>query len=84
MLAMHARHATAQHTAFQAGATLLQRRPVLLAGHPHLHSWVCLVHELKQLVDHCLEELPMLTQELGVLPHNIPARNSMHAHRLEK
>jgi hypothetical protein len=31
------------------------------------------VHELKQLVDHCLEELPVLAQELGVLAHNIPA-----------
>jgi hypothetical protein len=40
---------------------------------PHLHARVCLVHELKQLVDHRLEELPVLAQELGVLAHHIPA-----------
>lgn len=39
----------------------------------HLHSRVGLVHELKQLVHHCLEELPVLAQELGVLAHHIPA-----------
>jgi hypothetical protein len=31
------------------------------------------VHELKQLVDNCLEKLPVLAQELGVLAHNVPA-----------
>jgi hypothetical protein len=38
----------------------------------HLHSRVCLMHELKQLVHHSLEELPVLAQELGVLTNHIP------------
>jgi hypothetical protein len=39
----------------------------------HLHARVRLVHELKQLVDDGLEELPVLPQELGVLAHHVPA-----------
>ena len=39
----------------------------------HLHPRVRLVHELKQLVDHCLQELPVVAQEAGVLAHHIPA-----------
>ena len=33
------------------------------------------MHELKQLVDHCLEELPVVAQEAGVLTHHIPAQD---------
>jgi hypothetical protein len=39
---------------------------------PHLHARVRLVHELEQLVDHRLEELPVRAQELGVLAHHVP------------
>jgi hypothetical protein len=39
----------------------------------HLHPRVCFVHELKQLVDHCLQKLPVVAQEAGVLTHHIPA-----------
>ena len=38
----------------------------------HLHSRVCLVHELEQLVDDRLEELPVGSEELGVLTHHVP------------
>jgi hypothetical protein len=31
------------------------------------------MHELEQLVDHCLQELPVGAKELGVLANNIPA-----------
>jgi hypothetical protein len=37
------------------------------------------MHEFKQLVDNCLEELPVLAQELGVLAHNIPAAGDVQA-----
>lgn len=37
-----------------------------------LHPRVRLVHELKELVDHRLEKLPVVAQKAGVLPHNIP------------
>jgi hypothetical protein len=30
------------------------------------------MHELEQLVDHGLQELPVGTQELGVLADNVP------------
>lgn len=30
------------------------------------------MHELEQLVDHGLEELPVGTQEFGVLSHHVP------------
>jgi hypothetical protein len=30
------------------------------------------MHELKELVDHGLQELPVGTQELGVLADNVP------------
>jgi hypothetical protein len=40
----------------------------------HLHAGVRLVHELEQLVDDRLEELPVVPQEARVLPHNIPAQ----------
>lgn len=38
-----------------------------------LHARVCLMHKLKELVDHCFEELPVCTQELGILPYYVPA-----------
>lgn len=40
----------------------------------HLHAGVRLMHELEQLVDDRLEELPVVPQEARVLPHNIPAQ----------
>lgn len=42
------------------------------AGHV-LHARVGLVHELKQLVHHRLQKLPVVAQEAGVLPHDVPA-----------
>lgn len=38
-----------------------------------LHARVRLMHELKQLVHHSLEKLPVVAQEPGILTHNIPA-----------
>ncbi len=43
------------------------------ASAAHLHAGVRLVHELEQLVDDRLEELPVRTQEARVLPHHVPA-----------
>ena len=43
-----------------------------VAGHV-LHSRVPLVHELEQLVDDRLQELPVRPQEPGVLAHDVPA-----------
>ena len=43
-----------------------------LAGHV-LDARVRLVHELEQLVDHRLQELPVVAQEPRVLPHHVPA-----------
>jgi hypothetical protein len=37
-----------------------------------LHARVRLVHELEELVDHGLQELPVGAQELGVLADDIP------------
>lgn len=37
----------------------------------YLHSFVCLVHELKQLVDNSLEEPPVGTEEPWVLSNNV-------------
>ena len=34
------------------------------------------VHELEQLVDHRLQELPVVPEESGVLPDHIPGRTS--------
>ncbi len=39
----------------------------------HLHAGMCLVHELEELVDDRLQELPVVAQEARVLPHHIPA-----------
>ena len=38
-----------------------------------LDTWVGLMHELKQLVDHSLQELPVIPQEAWILPDHIPA-----------
>ena len=38
-----------------------------------LHAGVRLVHKLKELVHHRLQELPVVPQEARVLPHHIPA-----------
>ena len=43
-----------------------------LAGHV-LDARVRLVHELEQLVDHRLEEFPVVAQEPRVLAHHVPA-----------
>lgn len=40
------------------------------------------MHELKQLVDHGLEELPVGTQELGVLADNVPATRPKNPYAL--
>lgn len=47
-----------------------------LTGHV-LDSWMGLVHELKELVDHCFEELPMIPQEPGILTNHVPAERQM-------
>ena len=38
-----------------------------------LHPRMGLMHELKQLVHNCLQELPVVAQESGILTHHIPA-----------
>ena len=43
-----------------------------LAGHV-LDTRVHLVHELEQLVHHCLQELPVVPQKPRILPNHIPA-----------
>lgn len=35
---------------------------------------MCFMHELKQLVDHSLQEFPVGTQELRILSNDIPAK----------
>ncbi len=57
-----------------------------------LDAWVSLMHELKELVHHGLQELPMVAQEAWILAHHIPAgkgsamskglTNCMHGHNL--
>ena len=37
----------------------------------HLNPLMCLVHELKELVHHRLEEPPVRPQEPRVLPHDV-------------
>ena len=43
-----------------------------LTGHV-LDTRVHLVHELEQLVHHCLQKLPVIPQKPRVLPNHIPA-----------
>ena len=43
-----------------------------LASHV-LDARVSLMHELKQLVHDSLQELPVVAQKPGILPHHIPA-----------
>lgn len=43
-----------------------------LASHV-LDARVSLMHELKQLVHNSLQELPVVAQKPGILPHHIPA-----------
>ena len=50
--------------------TLLSDFDERIAGHV-LHSLVRLVHELEELVDDCLEELPVSLEESGVLSDNV-------------
>ena len=45
-----------------------------LAGHV-LNARVHLVHELKQLIDHCLQEFPVIPQKSRILSHHIPAED---------
>lgn len=40
-----------------------------------LHTRMCLMHELKQLVHDCLQKLPVIAQEARVLAHDIPERH---------
>ena len=57
-----------------------------------LDAWVSLMHELEELVDHGLQELPMVAQKAWILTHHIPAAkkatlsggltNCMHGHAL--
>ena len=48
-----------------------------------LHSRMGLMHELKQLVHHCLQELPVVAQEPGILAHNIPATTCAQGRTLQ-
>lgn len=38
-----------------------------------LDTRMSLMHELKELVHNSLQELPVIAQEAGILPHHIPA-----------
>lgn len=44
-----------------------------------LHPRMRLMHELKQLIHDCLQELPVVAEESGILAHHIPA----HKHALK-
>ena len=48
-----------------------------------LHARMGLMHELKQLVHHCLQELPVVAQESGILAHNIPATTCAQCRTLQ-
>lgn len=39
---------------------------------PDLHSRVSFVHELEELVHHCLEEFPVCSEETRILPNHVP------------
>ena len=47
-----------------------------LASHV-LDPWVCLMHELKQLVHHRLQKLPVVFEETRILADNIPADSTV-------
>lgn len=46
----------------------------LLSRSTYLYARVGLMHKLKELVDHSLEELPVCAQKLWVLTNNIPVQ----------
>eukprot|EP00983_Pelagomonas_calceolata_P077380 1153835-Pelagomonas_calceolata.AAC.2 len=58
----------------QHKARELRRSKCQAAYCTHLDTRVCFMHELKQLVDHRLQELPVGPQKLGVLAHHIPTK----------
>jgi hypothetical protein len=64
------RHILAQLDLNEVSSALLRNFDERIARHV-LNSLVSLVHELKELVDHCFEELPMCTQESRVLAYNV-------------
>lgn len=44
-----------------------------------MDPWVELVHELKEFIHNCLEELPMGPQKAWILPNNIHDVGSNHS-----
>ena len=53
-----------------------------LTGHV-LHPRMKLVHELKELVHDCLQKLPVVSQECGILPNYIPAGPELTSQTLD-